>query len=276
MDKHRIIDTANEFVMKSEHNYLSLENAISRELAGIKIFEEPIFAFGSADDELFKKLKDHSAIGEEFMVPKEWLPSANTVICYFLPFSDEITEKNKYDKMWPSDGWLHGRIEGQFFVNNLSMHLCNKLKDEGYEAVVPVLDKRFGSARPFTSNWSERHAAFICGLGTFGLSKGLITEKGMAGRLGSIITSLVLEPDERKYKDIYEYCTMCGACAGRCPVSAISLERGKDHKKCSEFLDITKEKYKPRYGCGKCQVAVPCSRKIPTRKMPHGNAAFNI
>ncbi|MGB4438837.1 MAG: 4Fe-4S binding protein, partial [Sedimentibacter sp.] len=60
------------------------------------------------------------------------------------------------------------------------------------------------------------------------------------------------------------YCTMCGACANNCPVNAISIENGKDHKKCAAFLDLTAEKFKPRYGCGKCQVSVPCGRKIPT------------
>jgi epoxyqueuosine reductase QueG len=107
--------------------------------------------------------------------------------------------------------------------------------------------------------------AFVCGLGTFGLSRGIITRRGMAGRLGSIVTKLELEPDEKTYKDIYEYCTMCGACARKCPVNAISLENGKDHKPCSDFLDMTEEKYKPRYGCGKCQVSVPCERKIPKK-----------
>ena len=39
----------------------------------------------------------------------------------------------------------------------------------------------------YASNWSERHVAYVCGLGTFGC-QGLITSKGLAGRFGSIIT----------------------------------------------------------------------------------------
>ncbi len=66
-----------------------------------------------------------------------------------------------------------------------------------------------------------------------------------------------------KYCDIYEYCTKCGVCALKCPVDAISIDTVKDNKKCSDFLDLTKKKYKTRYGCGKCQVSVPCERKIP-------------
>lgn len=115
----------------------------------------------------------------------------------------------------------------------------------------------------FTSNWSERHIAFVCGLGTFGLSKGLITNKGISGRFGSIITELYITPDKRQYDDIYEYCTMCGACGRNCPASAISVEKGKDHKACFAFLEKTREKHAPRYGCGKCQVKVPCEGSLP-------------
>lgn len=271
MDKQSIVKIASEFIKTSELNYISKDDAISEELVGMKIFEEPLFAFGSADDENFKLLKDSNAIGEHFLLPNEWLPNAKTVITFFLPFTDEVIKGNKKDKKWPSNQWLHGRIEGQILVKNLCLVINSKLNEANYESIIPTLDNRFWSStesetkKSFSSNWSERHAAFICGLGTFGLSKGIITEKGMAGRLGSIITKLQLRPDDKNYTDIYEYCTMCGACVKTCPVDAISIINGKDHKKCSNFLDLTSEKFKPRYGCGKCQVSVPCERKIPKK-----------
>ncbi len=126
-----------------------------------------------------------------------------------------------------------------------------------------MIDSNKQNLPHFTSNWSERHVAFICGLGIFGLSKGLITEKGIAGRFGSIVTNLYLNPVSRKYKHILEFCQNCGKCKNRCPVHAISLEKGKNHLICSEFLNRIKEKYKPRHGCGKCQVNVPCEDKMP-------------
>lgn len=277
MNKKNLGEFAKEFVQNSDYNFVSKQIAITDELAGMKIFEEPIFAFGSAKDDGFQELKNPVAIGEHFILPKEWLPSANTVISYFFPFTDEVIKSNRKDNQWPSNEWLHGRIEGQKFIKEFNIFLNAKIINEGYESLVPTLDSRFWSSseeNPFTSNWSERHVAFVCGLGTFGLSKGIITEKGMAGRLGSIVTQLKLEPDKKKYTDVYEYCSMCGACIRKCPVHAISIDTGKDHNKCSAFLDMIAEKYKPRYGCGKCQVSVPCERRISINKNNKKNEKY--
>lgn len=95
-----------------------------------------------------------------------------------------------------------------------------------YSAVYPAADSRFGMLTQFASNWSERHVAYICGLGTFGLSKGLITKKGIAGRFGSVVTSAVLPVTQREYSNPFEYCTMCGKCAINCPAHAIDTEKG--------------------------------------------------
>lgn len=270
MKKQDLIKAAVDFIEGSPDNHISEEIAISRESVGLKLFDAPIFAFGSADDEYFQLLKQPSAIGGHYMPPKDWLPSAKTVISFFLPFTEEVRKSNQRNMTWPSDEWLHARIEGQVLLNKLCVFLKTDLESKDYESMIPGMDPRFwtntdGPAHDekFTSTWSERHAAFVCGHGTFGLSKGLITKKGIAGRFGSIITELYLEPDVRSYHDIYEYCTMCGICAKNCPVSAISKEKGKDHKLCSDFLDETKAKHDPRYACGKCQVHVPCETKIP-------------
>lgn len=270
MDKQSLIRMAQDFVEDSEDNYISKEIAISGDVVGMRIFEAPLVAFGATGDEYFTKLKQPAAIGEHFMTPKEWLPQARTVISFFLPFTAAVKMGNRKEKSWPAAEWLHGRIEGQAFVNKLSLYLKTALIDEGYDSLVPALDQRFWSnaggtqhEAGFTSNWSERHVAFVCGLGTFGLSKGLITPKGVAGRFGSIITELYLPPDSREYENIYEYCSMCGKCVKNCPARAITMEKGKDHKPCAAFLEQTRARFAPRYGCGKCQVGVPCESRIP-------------
>lgn len=270
MEKKDLIKAAADYIEQAPDNHISEEIAISRESVGLKLFDTPVFAFGSAEDEYFQLLKQPSAVGEHYMLPRDWLPSAKTVVSFFLPFSDEVRKSNQRNMTWPSDEWLHARIEGQALLNKLCVFVKTELEANGYKSVIPAMDPRFWSNgggpahdEKFTSNWSERHTAFVCGHGTFGLSKGLITKKGIAGRFGSIVTESYLEPDVRGYQDIYEYCSMCGKCVKNCPVGAISKEKGKDHRLCSDFLDETEQKHDPRYGCGKCQVHVPCESRIP-------------
>lgn len=281
MNKEKLAILASNFIKSSEDNYVTKELAISEDVVGMKIFDSPILGFGNAADETFPLLKNPGAIGSHFKLPEDWLPGSKTVISFFLPFTETVKNGNAKEKIWPSQEWLHGRIEGQAVVNKLSRHLQSTLIEEGFPSIVPIQDERFWSKdypvcdssknQPgenpvsFTSNWSERHVAFVCGLGTFGLSKGLITKKGVAGRFGSIITTLELEGDKREYTDIYQNCSMCGACINQCPVQAISLETGKNHPICCDFLYSTAKKYKPRYGCGKCQVNVPCESCIPEK-----------
>lgn len=277
MHKDDIIKMASDFSEQSAENYVSAKAAISENLIGLKMFEAPLLAVGSAADAMFCKLKAADAVGEHFLLPDEWLPGAKSVLSFFFPFTEAIRASNGKNKEWPSTEWLHSRIEGQVFINQFILTLQKSLLTEGYESVIPSLDSRFwakteyneDTAHPeasFTSNWSERHVGFVCGLGTFGLSQGLITEKGMAGRLVSIVTQLELPADARKYTDRYEYCIRCGACIRKCPAIAISLEQGKNHTLCSAFLQRTQKKYAPRYGCGKCQCVVPCDKKIPARR----------
>jgi epoxyqueuosine reductase len=130
------IRSAERFVENSESNFISKETAISDDVAGMRIYDAPIFAFGSADDKLFEDLKKPSAIGGQFMLPKEWLPGARTVISFFLPFSETVKKGNSRDMSWPSSEWLHGRVEGQAMLIRLCEHLNSALADAGYRSVV--------------------------------------------------------------------------------------------------------------------------------------------
>lgn len=270
MDKSDLIQAASIYLNSADNRCISREQAISEHVIGLALFDAPLFAVASATDPLFRQLKEPFVIGDHFLLPTEWLPGARSVVSYFLPFSQEVRDSNRAEMEWPSEEWLHGRIEGQDLIRSLTQHLVDTLVGAGHRCVAPSLDNRFASGKTlslpptrFTSNWSERHVAYVCGLGTFGLSRGLITSRGMAGRFGSIVTDLDLEPDVRPYARYDEYCTRCGACADNCPVGAISLEQGKDHVICSAFLDLTHERFEPRYGCGKCQVSVPCEACLP-------------
>ena len=273
MEKTEFEKALADYVSNSSENYVNEEAALRPELAGMRIFDAPVFGYARADDPYFTEAKKPEVIGPHFLTPLEWLPDAKTVIAVFLPFSAQVREANRLNMAWPADEWLHGRIEGQTFQAGFCRFAENLLKEKGFPAVAPANDSRLSGVSPFTKdkteqayytcNWSERHAAYAAGLGTFGLSKGLISRKGVAGRYSSIITCAFFEPDRRPYTGIYDYCTNCGACIRNCPAGAISKEKGKLHSPCSEFVNTTKAKHAPRYGCGKCQVKVPCEDRAP-------------
>ena len=234
---------------------------VASELDDLKIYESPIFGVASAEDPLFMKLKEPTVVGEHHLTPQEWLPGARTVISYFLPFTAQVREAN-WGKGYPALEWVYGRYEGEVCNSALRQHLCEEFEKAGLTALAPAIDERFKRIG-FGSNWSERHVAFIAGLGTFGLSRSLISRKGCAGRYGSVIIDR--SPTyPTPLSEIDEYCNKCGACIDRCPVGAISM-KGKEQPPCYDFVHVKSAKqFAPRHGCGKCQTAVPCEHAIPT------------
>lgn len=266
------------FVRESPQNYVGDGVALVPADVGERLYDTPLVKVGDARDPLWAGMKHPEAVGPLFRTPEEWLPGAARVVSYFAPFSDFVVEGNKNDPTEVGNGWLYARVEGQAFLDNVNHFLEQWLRNRGYKAFSPYSSPEFQSVfeagtnpdiadkkLSFTSNWSERHVAYICGLGTFSLSKGLITERGVSGRFGSVITDAPLPVTVRPYKGLYDYCTMCGACMRQCPASAITLEHGKSHRLCSSYCERMRLKYAPRFGCGKCQVHVPCERGIPGR-----------
>lgn len=254
-----IIKRIVEFVESDSRNRLSEHN-------NMKIYEAPLVCFASADDPYFEELRKPGIVGSKFIMPGEWLPNAKSVVSYFLPFSKEIRDSNREFGL-PSQEWASARIDGESFNNDVRDFLVGLLRELNSDAVAPSKDPRF-KVEEKISNWSERHVAFVAGLGTFGLHRALITSKGTAGRIGSVITTLDLTPTQRNYTQYYEYCSYltsgkCGACIKRCPPSAITKE-GKDNKVCGDYMDREiMPIFAPRYGCGKCNISVPCEYKIP-------------
>jgi epoxyqueuosine reductase QueG len=115
-------------------------------------------------------------------------------------------------------------------------------------------------------------------VGTFGLSGGLITSRGVAHRLGSVVTDAEMEPTPRTYgDDAFAWCLRtargtCGACIRRCPTTSIGetvAERDKDACGTHGRENIAARAdelygWEGGYGCGLCQTAVPCEERNPT------------
>ena len=262
-------------------------------LEGGRIFDEPLVGFADGDDPIFKEYK--TIIGDFHLTPREALesvlrsknidksPVQLSVISFVLPVTYETRLSLRKETLVPSLRWNHTRWEGQDFIYELSRHVVSLLEGLGYWAVAPeVADfyKINRLATGYVANWSQRHAAYAAGLGTFSLNEGFITPKGIAIRCGSVVTDAVIPPTIRIHKDYLANCLFytdktCMRCAERCPAGAIS-RLGHDKDKCREFMmirqkEIIKELHREdgyigRYlGCGLCQTKVPCEARIPAK-----------
>ena len=277
MTKKELLDIAAKLMPQFSPATLSADMQALLGAEEFTFFDMPLIGFASADDPLFEKFKEENAVGHQFIAPQQWLSGAKSVISIFVPYSAAVKKANsRCGKEDVASEYIYAKNYTVPFIDALVEKIIEIIKAEGYSFVIPSAESARmkeavtnpdGSKIKYTSGWSERHIAYACGLGSFGISGALITEKGGAGRFISIVTDMPLEADERKYSEIYEYCTFCGACNARCPVSAISMEKGKDKAKCSSFVNITKDRYAPSYGCAKCQCGVPCANGMPkTRK----------
>lgn len=257
------------FVEGSTGNYISIRTALTPKAAGMKLFDDPLIAVGAADDPLFAELQGKTSGKRRVKLPSEWMENAQCVISYFLPMTEHVRASNVDDGP-VSPEWLHVRSEGQMLVVRLGEHIERLARENGFEAICPACHPD-GSATSHGNGlsstrhgaWPERHIAHLCGLGTFSLSGNIITEKGAAGLLGSVVVSAALPTTTRAYTDLDEYCIKCGTCAKRCPVDAISLETGKDVHACHRQITASTEQYPGYFGCGKCQVGVPCEHARP-------------
>ena len=250
-----------------------------------RAWAEPLIGFSNGADPLFQFYKED--IGEFYLLPEElfaytypkinFTPEQLTVISWILPHTNVTKTEHRNHTQFPTERWARARIYGEEVNDNLRSYVVKKLTEEGIHALAPMLSplwqNKISDKYFFASNWSERHAAYTAGLGTFGLCDGLITPKGKAMRCGSVIAKINISPSDRFYDDPHAYCLFymngtCGDCIDRCPSGALS-EKGHDKEKCLNYLENTTRSYVQKhynfkgYGCGLCQTGVPCESRIP-------------
>ncbi len=254
---------------------------------GEKAWAKPHVAIARGDDPLF--LRNKEMIGPFLWTPEDayalTFPDTQTpacelrVISYVLPQTPETRADQRMEKTMPSERWARSRFHGEEFNCDLRLHLAEALTKAGYPSVAPERLPDFGYQQSerfgLASNWSERHAAFVAGHGTFSLSDAMITRWGKAVRFGSVVSLIDLPITERVYGDDHQaWCLWyakgtCGACAKRCPADAITTSEGHDKQACFTYIQGTTAPYATKtYGtgatsCGLCQVKIPCEAQVP-------------
>ena len=255
---------------EQNHSHLPVENV------DVPIMDAPIWGFAAADDPIFQVFKQPEVVGESFRAPKEWMPEAKTVVVFYFSFSEEIRSRHRVCTEAMSEAFTVGYGEHAKIVVPFARNMTAKLEEAGVKVFNPTWNMDFPTTSvPYDNGgeedlhynvaWSTRHVAYAAGLGTFGIHRHIITEKGCCGAMVTLLLDCALEPTKRTYSDPYEYCSKCGAFTGRCPVNAITMEHKRNLKKCSGRAGELFRLYK-KGNCAKCMVGVPCEDKAPGKK----------
>ncbi len=228
-------------------------------------WREPLVGVARADDPLFERLG--VLVGPTHARPSDLLADARSVIAYFLPFEAGIGRSNHLTgpSAHASQEWARAYVETNRLIVDLNEHLAAVLATAGHRVACTPPTHNF-DPRTLRSDWSHKHIAFIAGLGAFGANHLLITERGCAGRLGSVVCDLELEstPRSREERCLSKAGFICQACEKRCPVGALGLRF--DREGCYAWLRENEAVHAVEGKadvCGKCGCTVPCSQLDP-------------
>lgn len=217
------------------------------------VWRTPLIGFADAADAGFLSLRA-SACADHLM-PDDVLPGARSVISYFLPFSKALLGSN-VGSVLASDAWAEAYLLTNAMAAALNEHLIRYLDAIGFRAAAP--NASFDPQR-LLSRWSQRHVAYLAGLGSFGLNNMLIGPSGCGGRYFSIVTDMPLPADPRApQRCLYKQNGTCALCARRCPANAL-LETHFDRARCYAQCHINQQRTPGAEVCGKCVVGLPCT-----------------
>lgn len=229
------------------------------------LFRRPLVGCADADDRILGRITDITHGGH--LAPTDIIRDARSVVAFFLPFTCEVAEENR-----PGPTASRRWAEAYTHTNALISHVMKAVREDledggvrvGYRSPTGGFD-----AGLLMADWSHRHVAYACGLGTLGLHNLLITEAGCCGRLGSFVLDRHLEATPRPGEErcLHRRGADCTVCVDLCPVGALTTD-GFDRHRCYDHLLSAKARYTEYPSasvCGKCTLG-PCGTGIPGRQ----------
>ncbi|MCL6610056.1 MAG: epoxyqueuosine reductase [Peptococcaceae bacterium] len=235
-------------------------NTITRviEESGLPYYREPLLGVTGVNNPYVRRLKE--VVHPGHLLPEDILTGARSVVAYYLPFRKHIPEGNRGGRN-ASRLWAEVYIETNRLLARIAEEIAAELSRDGHSCAWEKPTHNFDPGL-LVSFWSHKHVAFACGIGRFGRNHLLITERGCAGRIGSVVTGWEPEtPSGEDERDPFYNCPeKCHYCYKSCPAGALTesgLDKGACYRMCLEndslYADLELCDV-----CGKCATG-PCS-----------------
>lgn len=137
-------------------------------------------------------------------------------------------------------------LAGTATLRIIAFRLARDLEKHGWLAsIVPTEGSEFGiwyaDRETLKADISIKYAAYLSGLGTYGINQLLITPQfGSRVRMTAILTDAPLEPGEPAGEHlVLPECAGCQKCVKMCPVGAFAADGSINTRACRDYLFST-------------------------------------